>query len=276
MIEPNTLFKPITATPNRNSVDYVEIEPCDALKPYIRCFWGTPCLSHASAEKDSSPGVVIPDTCMDIIFTFDYVTNMVSCKFCGINDTSFLTESSTGLKSIFGVRFYFWAVHLFVNRGLNDVCNTITDVERYFPDYKNNLEGVLIHYSRIVDRIPHAEDYLLKKLNDNFHPNNNILNAVFSIVNLKGVVSVPQVCKYSGISKRKLERIFSEYIGVSPKKAADLVRYQCVWRDIFFTISPDYHDIVYQYGYTDQAHLLNNFRKYHGMSPNKALTLANK
>ena len=34
-------FCPITAEPFRDSQTYTEILPCDALRPYVRCFWGT-------------------------------------------------------------------------------------------------------------------------------------------------------------------------------------------------------------------------------------------
>ncbi len=36
-----TCYTPITAMPYSRSESYVEIEPCAALKPYIRCFWGS-------------------------------------------------------------------------------------------------------------------------------------------------------------------------------------------------------------------------------------------
>ena len=34
------MFKPITATPFVFDDGHIEVEPCQALKPYIRCFWG--------------------------------------------------------------------------------------------------------------------------------------------------------------------------------------------------------------------------------------------
>ena len=40
-MEIHKIYKPITALPFRNNENYVEFEPCDALKPYIRCFGGT-------------------------------------------------------------------------------------------------------------------------------------------------------------------------------------------------------------------------------------------
>ena len=35
------IYHPITATPFQCTQDYMEFAPCDALKPYIRCFWGS-------------------------------------------------------------------------------------------------------------------------------------------------------------------------------------------------------------------------------------------
>lgn len=35
------LYHLITATPFEKSETYMEILPCKALMPYIRCFWGT-------------------------------------------------------------------------------------------------------------------------------------------------------------------------------------------------------------------------------------------
>ncbi len=32
-------YNPITATPFQCTEEYMEFVPCDALKPYIRCFW---------------------------------------------------------------------------------------------------------------------------------------------------------------------------------------------------------------------------------------------
>lgn len=32
------LYNPITATPFKYTEDYMEFEPCEALKPYIHCF----------------------------------------------------------------------------------------------------------------------------------------------------------------------------------------------------------------------------------------------
>jgi AraC-like DNA-binding protein len=68
--------------------------------------------------------------------------------------------------------------------------------------------------------------------------------------------------------------VFLEYIGAGPKKLAGLVRYQYLWQDIVQNGSFDIQDAVFRYAYTDQAHLLNDFRKYHAMTPARARAMA--
>lgn len=53
-----------------------------------------------------------------------------------------------------------------------------------------------------------------------------------------------------------------------------MVRYQCLWQDALFSPSFCIQDAVYRYGYTDQSHLLRQFRAYHGLPLGRALALA--
>ena len=57
-----------------------------------------------------------------------------------------------------------------------------------------------------------------------------------------------------------------EYVGVSPKSLASLVRYQYLWNDIVYNRQLDILDAVCKYGYSDQAHLCHDFKKYHSMN----------
>ena len=74
-----------------------------------------------------------------------------------------------------------------------------------------------------------------------------------------------ELAKECFISSRQLERLFGEYIGITPKKLCSLVRYQCLWNEILR--NPGFHiqDAVHKYRYTDQAHLMREFRRYHTM-----------
>lgn len=102
-------YNPITATPFQCIEEYMEFVPCDALKPYIRCFWGS--KKAVAQEKNSvgKMGIVIPDTCMDIIFTVDFTNNKIFSSFCGIDDRTFVIRNDSKEKKtflVFAIRFF--------------------------------------------------------------------------------------------------------------------------------------------------------------------------
>ena len=104
--------------------------------------------------------------------------------------------------------------------------------------------------------------------------NFNVYNAVDRILKNSGSISVKEVCGYASISQRQMERLFMQDIGLSIKRTADLVRYQNVWCDVVRQDVLNIQDTVYRYGFADQSHLLNEFKRFHGVTPRQAKELA--
>lgn len=279
MRELSNLFKPITNHTLNKSDTYLEIEPCDDLKSYIRCFWGSPVpyINKESIVVNDRDNIVIPDCCMDIIFDIDYSNNKVNNLFCNINDAPFYTEEITtrALVSTFGIRFNFWTTYLFADDKLPKRCNEFANVDQHFVSLRKDIEDIIINHPKIEERIYYVEKLLIKKLL-NKRLNDNLLNGVYHILKSKGVTTISEVSNYTSISSRQLERVFKEYIGISPKKCCSLVRYQNVWKDLAFSREFNPSNIAYNYGYSDQAHMINDFKKYHGSTPMKAIQDLNK
>lgn len=279
-------YQPITANPSQTN----EYKPCEALEPYIRCFWGSkapqPHLegSEYSAEEASSHRLtietIIPDTCMDIIWNLDELTGKVGAFFSGINDVPFEVpvDVNSNVNSVFAIRFHFWAVHCFADDHLRDVLNAHVEVDQYFSSFHKELSSLLANTSSMTERITVAEAYLLRRLERGFRTHDSMMNAIYTLIKGKGVVSIKDLQYSSGLSSRQLERIFQEFIGVSPKKAADLVRFQNVWQELYHpsTHIKDIQDIIIAYGFSHQSHFINSFKKYAGRTPLEALAYAGK
>ncbi len=277
MFKLNNIYRPITAQPLLNDDAYTEIQPCEVLKPYICCFWGTrkPYSSVTSTEiKDK---LVIPDTCMDIIFNINTDKDELDGFFAGVSDTTFIDKRKkfTSSMSCFAIRFYCWAVLLFSDESMKHVLNSFVGVEEYFKNFKCDLYDVLISNQLFLNRVDKVQQYLIKKINHD-RQNNNIMNSVYKILVSKGTANISELAGFTAVSQRQLERLFSEYVGVSPKKLSGLVRYQYLWQDILYNTNLNIHDSVSKYGYSDQAHLLNDFKKYHTLSPSDARIFAYK
>ena len=89
-----------------------------------------------------------------------------------------------------------------------------------------------------------------------------------------GGLAISQLSKENFICGRQMERLFHEYIGITPKKLSNLVRYQCLWRDIVYKSHLNMMDAVQRYGYTDSSHLMREFERYHSMNIRDALKMA--
>lgn len=100
--------------------------------------------------------------------------------------------------------------------------------------------------------------------------NANVYNTVEKILDASGNISIKKVCEYTNVCQRQMERLLLRNIGISIKRTADLVRYQNVWQDIVKQERFQVQDAVKHYGYADQPHLLNEFRRFHGMTPQQA------
>ncbi|WP_339319940.1 helix-turn-helix domain-containing protein [Paenibacillus sp. FSL R10-2734] len=285
MFNLSPLYFPITANPAQTS----EFLPSQALQPYIRCFWGSAARGLHSealvAVEDTTTyyeprmETIIPDTCMDIIWNLNESTGLTTTVFSGINDAPFEVPSDRGgMISTFGIRFHFWAVHYFADDHLRDVLNAFVDVDQYFGTFKRELGLLLEQANSMKERIAAAEAYLFQRLERGGRTNDRMMNAVYTIIKQKGVVTAEDLEASSTLSRRQLERLFQEYIGLSPKKNADLVRFQNVWREMYHlpAQTKNMQDLIFTYRFSHQPHFINSFKKYAGRTPLEALVYAGR
>lgn len=275
LMQTDLIYRPLTATPFKCDPAYQEIEPCRMLRPYIRCFWGG---GYGCPVKgaDGFPEIVIPDTCVDIIYVTDGMGNIVSSDFVGINDRAFLSrkDKKAGNKiSMFAVRFYAWSAYVFSEDSLAGTVNGRYDVRERYNWLDRELRGRLSEPGNLSDLIRLTESLLLKKL-ETARSNKQIDGFMNDILRHQGVLGIDRLSKENFISGRQMERLFHEYIGMSPKKLSNLVRYQCLWRDIVSRSDLDIADAVSRYGYTDLPHLMREFKRYHSMNIREAREMA--
>ncbi len=270
-------YTPITAMPYRHSDSYVEIEPCAALKPYIRCFWGSRDIYTLEAGVGTE-NVVVPDTCMDVIFTVNYTDNSLSDLFCGIDDRAFSGGGANMVSqrlSVFAVRFYAWSAVLFAEESMRTCRNFYGDAGGYFSWLARALGQRLWETTGIEERVQLAEGALFQRM-DLRREEPVFMDAVAEILSRRGALRMDELARDIHVSGRHLQRVFQENMGVSPKTFASLVRYQNLWQDILTVPCRQIMDEVCLLQYTDQAHLMREFKRYHGMTIPQARALAGK
>lgn len=287
MINFHETYRPLTSRPFLSNHTYMEHLPCMCLRPYISCYWSTkrkadrgmgenfPVCADEKPVKNSQV-LVIPDTCMDVIIRFNYTRQSISGYLCSMQDAPFFSASgeTTDDVSVFAIRFYFWSAHLFLKIDFKDIQNQNLDLYDMGSEWSMLFEP-FFYLESVDDRISLVERFLIRKLNEG-QENANLFNSFYKLISAGGRMSVKEACEYSCISQRQMERQFLQTVGLPMKRISNLVRYQNVWREMIFSAQFDIHDAVYRYGYTDQSHLLREFKRFHGTTPEEARRIADK
>lgn len=275
MFDLSTVYRP--AAPFRCNESYCEMLPCAALRPFIRCFWGTPMPVQPDVweRRLSVNSLVVPDTCMDIIFNINYTENRIGGAFCALDESAHQAgmQSFSGTTAIFAVRFNVWAVSLFAEDDLRGTKNGCFAAEDYFSYIKRELEPVLFDMPGFAQKVRVTEKLLLERV-DISRMNADFMNAFYYIIATSGRERISSAAQFAGISDKQLERLFVRYTGAAPKTLASLVRYQLLWQDMISGRMTGILDAVDKYGYYDQAHLINDFRRHHLLTPSQAMEFA--
>lgn len=246
----------------------MEFPPCEELKPYIKCFWGSESPFRQFKTVTPLQNIVTPDTCTDIVFTIDYTKNQIHGRFCGIDDRSFVARRITNeerMMSTFAIRFYPWSAIFFSEESMRDTKNAFYALDCHFSKLKSAIEPLLFDVTHMRDRIRLTERYLLKHIHT-LRNNTILMDAIAQMLVNRGNVRMERLARDIHTSNRHLERIFQENIGISPKQLSSLIRYQYVWNDVLYHPGFQVLDAVERYGYTDQSHLLRDFKRFHTMN----------
>lgn len=87
------------------------------------------------------------------------------------------------------------------------------------------------------------------------------------ILESKGSIKIREVCNRLEVNIKTLERRFKNSLGLTPKEFAAIVRVNHAYRLMKTGSRGDIQDIVFECGYYDQAHLINDFRQLTCFTP---------
>jgi len=89
--------------------------------------------------------------------------------------------------------------------------------------------------------------------------------AARAIEDRHGLVRIAELAQQLECGERRLLRTFRRHVGLSPKAYAGVVRFQSAWGDL--ARGDSQAGVATRRGYSDQAHLLREFRRFSGAPP---------
>lgn len=116
------------------------------------------------------------------------------------------------------------------------------------------------------------DDFLLDRLRAGPSPAPEVRHAWRRLAESGGTVAIGTLVREVGWSHKRLISRFRQQVGLPPKRAAALLRFEAVLRRIDRDANPGWGRLAVESGYADQSHLIRDFRRFSGTTPTGGLT----
>jgi AraC-like DNA-binding protein len=255
-------------------MDYREHKPTLALRDHVECFWFVTSDYPATtftAER------VLPDGCLEWIFhlgaPFDRLLpnnqwERQPKSFLVGELTRFLLLQPLGPPSVMGVRFRPIGAYRFMPFPLAEVTDQIVETADVWQKEGVSIEDAVFNARDDSDRIQLVETFLLRRLHNSTH-RPRFEAAVSATLRACGQARVDELASHVGLSTRQLEREFQSGLGLSPKAFARIIRFQNLLRVVGEGPLREWVQVALSVGYSDQPHMVREFREFTGRTPSQ-------
>jgi AraC-like DNA-binding protein len=156
--------------------------------------------------------------------------------------------------------------HLFLGVPMQELANRVLDLEDVFPEGRD-LVPRLEDTSSWEERFRLLDAVIRARVAEARRPPPEILWAWRALEHSGGAVPVGTLAEKVGRSRRHLLAGFRDYVGLSPKTAARVIRFGRAVALLQDDPHPSFAELAYECGYFDQAHLNRDFRAFAGTTP---------
>jgi AraC-like DNA-binding protein len=240
---------------------YQEHLPDMRLTPLIETYW-----SAGGFAEQQEPSKVLPDGCVDIIFSFDSATGGFCSDIFGTT-TSFLEVSRPQSVQMFGIRFNPVGITAFTRIPVEEFTNRNIELALVKTLFDKSFYEPLPEKKSTDEIITHTNNYLIRQLSCLYCPDKQIIRAVDLISLAKGQLSLTGVASEVCLCPRHFERKFKSAIGLSPKTFAGVVRFKHALQHLRENPHKDLLSISVECGYYDHTHLIKDFKRLSGDTP---------
>jgi AraC-like DNA-binding protein len=130
----------------------------------------------------------------------------------------------------------------------------------------NELYARLGEVSTFHDRT-HVADSFLTAVRPATESVSAIVRTARAMIRNQGSVRVSELAHQTGLGLRQFERRFDQEIGITPKLYARIIRFEAALQRRARSPATPWTDIAHELGYHDQMHMVHDFTRLSGDSP---------
>ncbi len=228
--------------------------------------------------EGNNKGAGLPKTNMSMVFNlgdhfklfndnaFQSFTDYKKHWIAGLQTKPTFVESY-GASKMMVVQFKTAGAFIFLNQPLYHFTDNYINLDDIFHNEADDTWEQLQETTTLIERFLVIENFLHRRLLRNNMPNQKLINAVDILLQSKNKNSIENICGAFNVSRKHLNNIFKEYLGVSPKTLSLFYRFQHSLKSISQAKPETFTSFAYEMDFYDQAHFNNSFKKLSGLTP---------
>jgi len=250
------------------------INPRPELKSHISKIW----LFENNSGLSKHGTLIAPNAKPKIIIPYKNALTTTGngktalCKesdicFIGVRDAPVSLGTPEGATGSIGIELTTDGAYKFLNIPMHEITNNLFSFSELYGTAGKQLLQKMMENETPIQKINVIQDFLIEQLKAKYR-NNLIINySINFISSLQGLSSIKQLEKKTGYSKRYLDLLFKDYLGISPKTYSTIIRFQYFYKILGNVEASDLSMQSALELYYDQSHFIKEFKRYTGYSP---------
>jgi AraC-like DNA-binding protein len=251
------------------------IEPNQEIKPYIESLWvfdspvGFPAGDSSVAAPNGCAKLIIPyqNSLVSTVKGASSNSHPGKLYFVGNQDSSTQLQSTNQATGFIAIEFAPAGAFPIFGIPMAETAGRLWETEQLLETWSQNARAELMNEPRVDRKVQIVQRALFRLLQRNGVRNAIVEHCVRKLKATNGLLTIKALSQDTGYSRRHLSNLFREYIGLSPKKLAEIFRFQHYHR-LWAERRPyeSIRDALYQH-YYDESHFHKEFRKMTGHTP---------
>lgn len=259
------------------------IKPQPQLALCVAAFW---IFESSAGVPMSDSRIVVPDGRAKILIPYKNPLSVTIADnpFYASEQRIFLTGiqnsprticSSTEDTGTIGVELTPKGLYHLFHLSMFELTDRIYSFEDLFGAWGRRLQTRMGEIESPYEKINLLQHTLIHLFHQNTKDFSLLDHTIEMIIRYHGMIRIQELASETGYSRRYLDMLFKEHIGLSPKSLASILRFQSIYQHLMqansHTVSKD---SLYAH-YYDQAHFIKEFKRFTGYTPQKYAELGN-
>ncbi len=264
---------------NLSAINLKKYPPCDELSHCAQAFW----VAKNSDNTETLSYKILSDCGASLIFnfggSFGLERNGEIIKSVGRSviigpGKDLLKMNFSGPVSAVGIHFLPMAGHLFFKQDMNQLANRFMEDSQAIVNelFQSNLSSfekleLLVEEAEPEEVAQYLQEMLLAVLDDYKTLAQDRLMTLFYTLENNSQIGLTELSEKLGVSVRDIQRLFKQYVGVTPNVYMRLNKINKLKTKIANNEFSTLTELAINSGYFDQAHFIRDFKLFMQETP---------